>query len=89
MFPDSLLVEAGFRTITIRPTVKVLRFPSAEAFVQRYVAGASSLLAQMVAQADDQARAAVLRDVRLALQAYRDAEGLALPKASHLVTAHV
>src|SRR5437660_1650189 len=56
----ALVVGAGFGEVIIRPVVKVLRFPSAEAFVQRYIAGAGTL-AQMVAQADDQALAALLR----------------------------
>jgi ubiquinone/menaquinone biosynthesis C-methylase UbiE len=82
----ALVVGAGFGEVIIRPVVKVLRFPSAEAFVQRYSAGAGGL-AQMVAQVDDQARAALLREVSAAVQAYVDADGLAMPKASHLVTA--
>jgi hypothetical protein len=82
----ALVVGAGFGEVIIRPVVKVLRFPSAEAFVQRYIAGVAPL-AQMVAQADDQARAALLREVSAAVQAYVDADGLAMPKASHLVTA--
>jgi hypothetical protein len=54
--------------------------------VQRYIAGVAPL-AQMVAPADDQARAALLREVSAAVHAYVDADGLAMPKASHLVTA--
>jgi hypothetical protein len=82
----ALVVGAGFRDVVIRPVVKVLRFPSAEAFVQRYSAGAGAL-AQMVAQVDDHARAALLREVSAAVHAYVDADGLAMPKASHFVTA--
>jgi hypothetical protein len=41
----------------------------------------------MVAQVDDQARAALLKEVSAAVQAYVDADGFAMPKASHLVTA--
>jgi hypothetical protein len=77
----ALVVGAGFRDVVIRPVVKVLRFPSAEAFVQRYSAGAGAL-AQMVAQVDDHARAALLREVSAAVHAYVDADGLAMPKAS-------
>jgi ubiquinone/menaquinone biosynthesis C-methylase UbiE len=82
----ALVVGAGFGEVIIRPVVKVLRFPSAEAFVQRYIASVAPL-AQMVAQANDQARAALLSEVSAAVQAYVDADGLAMPKASHLVTA--
>jgi SAM-dependent methyltransferase len=82
----ALVVGAGFGEVIIRPVVKVLRFSSAEAFVQRYITGVAPL-AQMVVQADDQARAALLREVSAAVQAYVDTDGLAMPKASHLVTA--
>ena len=54
--------------------------------MQRYIAGVAPL-AQMVAQVDDQARAALLREVSAAVHAYVDADGFAMPKASHLVTA--
>jgi ubiquinone/menaquinone biosynthesis C-methylase UbiE len=83
----ALVVGAGFGEVMIRPVVKVLRFPSAEAFVKRYLAGASPQWPQLVAQADDHARAALLREVSAAVQAYVDADGFAMPKASHLVTA--
>ena len=82
----ALVVGAGFSEVIVRPVVKVLRFPSAEAFVQRYIAGVAPL-AQMVAQVDDQARVALLREVSAAVHAYVDADGFAMPKASHLVTA--
>jgi SAM-dependent methyltransferase len=83
----ALVVGAGFSEVVIRPAVKVLRFPSAEAFVKRYLAGASPQWPQLIAQADDQARAGLLREVSAAVQAYVDADGFAMPKASHLVTA--
>jgi hypothetical protein len=81
------VTDAGFRDVVVRPAVKVLHFPSAEDFVRRYVSGVAPL-AQMVAQASDSGRAAVLTDVGMALRSYVGAEGLAIPKASHLVTAH-
>ena len=84
---ERLAVDAGFRDVIVRPSVKVLHFPSAEEFVRRYISGVAPL-AQMVAQANDGARAAVLTAVSVALQSYVGADGLAIPKASHLVTAH-
>jgi len=42
----------------------------------------------MVSEVDDDARTALLKDVGAALQSYVDADGLAIPTASHLVTAH-
>ncbi len=82
-----VVAEAGFRDVVVRPAVKVLHFPSAEEFVRHYVSGVAPL-AQMVAQATDSARAAVLVAVSEALRSYVGADGLAIPKASHLVTAH-
>jgi len=82
-----VVAEAGFRDVIVRPTVKVLHFPSAEEFVRRYVSGVAPL-AQMVAQATDSAREAVLAAVSVALRSYIGPDGLAIPKASHLVTAH-
>ena len=42
----------------------------------------------MVAAADEEVRAAVVADVVAALQPYEDANGLALPTAVNVVTAH-
>jgi ubiquinone/menaquinone biosynthesis C-methylase UbiE len=82
-----LVAEAGFRDVIVRPAVKVLHFPSPEEFVCRYISGVAPL-AQMVAQATDSARTALLTAVGVALGSYVGADGLAVPKASHLVTAH-
>jgi ubiquinone/menaquinone biosynthesis C-methylase UbiE len=71
--------------ITIRPAEKVLRYPSPDAFVLRYVAG--SALAGPVAGADDRARAALLADVNARLQRYVDDDGLAFPIESNVVVA--
>ena len=78
--------EAGFQNIIIRPTAKTVRFPSAEAFTKRYICGVGGL-ARLVAQADDKARAALIEEMTGALQPYIDGEGLALPTATHLITA--
>ena len=64
-----------------------MRFPSAEAFTMRYISGVAPL-ARMVSEVNDHARKALLADVSSALQSYVDADGLAVPTASHLVTAH-
>ena len=80
--------EAGFCNIVIRPTVKTVRFPSAEAFTMRYISGVAPL-ARMVSEVDDNARSALLNDVSAALQSYVDTDGLAIPTASHLVTAYI
>ena len=80
-----LIAGAGFRDITLQNARKMLHFPSPEAFVQRYVA--SSSLGSLVAQVDDHARAALLDEVRTALQPYSSAGGLGFPIETHLVRA--
>ena len=76
---------AGFREIMIRPVVKILRFPSPDEFVLRYVAG--SALASLVGDADDDARAALLTEVNAGLQSYVDGQGLAFPIESNVAVA--
>lgn len=78
----TLLREAGFQDVKIRPAMKLLRFPSVETFLQRYAA--ASPLADPVAQASDDARAALTDDVTRALRPYLDANGLAFPIENHL-----
>ena len=53
----------------------------------RYISGVAPL-ARMVSEVDDSARTALLKDMNVALQSYVDVDGLAIPTASHLVTAH-
>ena len=84
---EAVMREVGFRDIVIRPTIKLVRFPSAEAFTIRYISGVAPL-ARMVSEVDDRARTSLLEDMSAALQKYVDADGLALPTASHLITAH-
>jgi len=83
----ALVVGAGFYDVAVRPTVKVVHAPSAEAFTRRYVVGLPAV-APLVAQVDDHTRTALLQDVSAALRPYVTAAGLAIPKTSHLVTAH-
>ena len=84
---ESLLTDAGFQGVVIRPMVKTVRFPSVDAFTMRYISSVGPL-AQMVSKVDDNARAAFLKDMNHALQSYVDTEGVAFPIASHTVTAH-
>ncbi len=81
----ALLAGATFRNVALRPTIKTVRFPSPEEFVQRYMA--ASRLAGMVAQVSNDAWAALLAEVKAALGAYIDTEGLAFPSEAHLVVA--
>ena len=81
----ALLREAGFRAVQIRSDVRMVRFASAEAFVQHQVAG--SPLASHVARVDDRAREELVREVTAAMQAYVSDEGVAFPIEGHLALA--
>ena len=82
----ALLTGAQFRDIDIRVSDGMVRFASPEDFVLHTVA--SLPFADLVAQADDDARSALLREVRTRLQPYVESSGLAFPIQSHLMTAH-
>jgi SAM-dependent methyltransferase len=71
----TLLLEAGFNTVRIRADVRMVRFPSPEALVRHQVAG--SPLASHVAQVDEAARQALVREVSAATQQYLNDEGVA------------
>jgi ubiquinone/menaquinone biosynthesis C-methylase UbiE len=77
-----LIASAGFRDVMIRPEVGRVRFPSTEDFVRDYVAGTP--LADFVAKVGDDARAALLSNVRAALTAYETAQALEFPIEGHL-----
>jgi SAM-dependent methyltransferase len=82
----ALLTEAGFRDVRIRTVVYTVHCPPPEEHIRR--AMATSPLADVFAQMEDTTCAAMVREVGTALQAYRDAEGLALPSATHLAVAY-
>lgn len=79
-----LIAAAGFRDVAVRSVVGVARFPSPEKLVE-YQLAATPLAT--LGSLTDPARAAVMRDVRAALQAYVDADGLAFPMEAHQVVA--
>jgi ubiquinone/menaquinone biosynthesis C-methylase UbiE len=81
----ALISTAAFRDVEIRSAEGTVRFPSAEDMVRIIVAG--SPLAGPVGQVDDQARAALVSDVRAALQSYTNPAGVAFPIAANLVSA--
>jgi SAM-dependent methyltransferase len=80
-----LLSESGFREIAIRPAPGTVRFPSVARFVQDYVAG--SPLAGHVAKVSDEARAALVSEVRVALRSYVSEAELTFPIEAHLASA--
>jgi ubiquinone/menaquinone biosynthesis C-methylase UbiE len=81
----TLIGEASFSDITIRPALKTLRFPSPDEFALRYASG--SALASLVADADDDARTGFLAEVKEKLQRYVDDQGLAFPIESNVAVA--
>lgn len=83
---EALAIDAGFHDVVVRPTVKNVHFPSAEAFTKRYIS-ARVPLNEMVADVDMAAREAVVSDVNAALEQYESRSGLELPTAVNIVTA--
>lgn len=83
---ETLLNGAGFEFVEVRPTIKKVRFPSAEAFTKRYIS-ARSPLNKMVEAAGREAQDAVVRDVNFALAKYETDLGLELPTAVNIVIA--
>ena len=82
----ALFLEAGFHTVRIRSDVQMVRFASPEGFVRHQVGG--SPLVSHVAQVDEAARQALVREVSAAMQAYVNDEGIAFPIEGHIVIAH-
>jgi ubiquinone/menaquinone biosynthesis C-methylase UbiE len=81
----ALIAAPGFREITIRPTAGSIRFPSVERFVQDYVAG--SPLASHVAKVSNEARAALVSEVRDRLQSCLVGGALTFPIEANLASA--
>jgi ubiquinone/menaquinone biosynthesis C-methylase UbiE len=81
-----LLVAAGFRDVHIRSSRMTLRLPALETLVLCQLA--ATPIADAVAALSDDARVALVRDVRSALQAYADGDGVLIPNETNLATAH-
>jgi ubiquinone/menaquinone biosynthesis C-methylase UbiE len=79
-----LVEAAGFRDVAVRPVVISARFPSPEKLVE-YQLAATPL--STIGGMTDLARAAIIQDVRAALLAYVDDDGLTFPMEVHLVVA--
>ncbi len=82
----ALIAGVGFQDVAVRSATEMARFASPEEWLRYQVAG--SPLAEHVAQASDEARAALLAEVSAAVQQYVSASGLAFPIEAHLATAH-
>ena len=79
-----LLGGAGFAGVAVRIRIEPVRFPSAEALLQRQQA-ASPLAGPLSALAAG-ARAALVRDFTAALEPYADDDGVCFPMETHIVT---
>jgi SAM-dependent methyltransferase len=82
----ALIAGAGFRDVRVRGATRTVRFPSAEHFIQYQVAG--SPLAGPVGEASEEARAALVSDVKVAVRPYESGQGLAFPIGAHIANAH-
>jgi ubiquinone/menaquinone biosynthesis C-methylase UbiE len=81
-----LLVEAGFREVHIHSSRVTKRLPALETLVLCHLA--ATPVAEAVAALPDEARAALARDVCLELWSYADGDGVVVPDATNVATAH-
>jgi ubiquinone/menaquinone biosynthesis C-methylase UbiE len=81
-----LMVEAGFEGVTIHSRTMITRLPLPEAFVLWHLAAMP--VAAEVAALSEEARTALVRDVRTALLSYIEDNGVAFPSDANLVVAH-
>lgn len=91
--PDAirgLLEDGGFEAVEISEASLPVAFPSAEHFVEDVELAYASVMPQFVENPAAFAAfvEAVDRDVRPAVERYRDGDGVAFTLATHLVTAH-
>jgi hypothetical protein len=83
---SQLLVDAGFREVHIRSSRMTKRLPALETLVLCHLA--ATPVAEAVAALHDEARAALARDVCIALRSYADGDGVVVPDATNVATAH-
>jgi ubiquinone/menaquinone biosynthesis C-methylase UbiE len=83
---SQLLVEAGFRDVHIRASRMTKRLPALETLVLCHLA--ATPVAEAVAALHEEARAALARDVCIALRSYADGDGVVVPDATNVATAH-
>ena len=78
----SLLVEAGFHQIVIRPEIKIIHFPSPEKFVHCLIMGSPR-----GSQIDEQSLAKIISQTSARLQSYTRQGELFFPMRAHLASA--
>ena len=81
-----LLVEGGFREARIRSSAMAIRLPHIEEFILRHLS--SSPVAGAVAALTEERRAALARQVKVALQPYAEGDGVAVPDEINIAMAH-
>ena len=91
MVPDAevlqqLLMEGGFSAIDIRSSVMTIHLPAIKEFVLCHLS--ASPVASAVAALTDSKREALAEQVRAALNAYADGDGVAVPDETNLALAH-
>jgi ubiquinone/menaquinone biosynthesis C-methylase UbiE len=82
-----LLADAGFRSVQVRPSAMTLRLPPLESFVLGHLLG--NPVAGAVAAVSEDRRAALVRQIKAALQGYADGDGVAVPDEINLATAQI
>jgi ubiquinone/menaquinone biosynthesis C-methylase UbiE len=81
-----LFIEAGFHEVQVHPSTMVVHLPAIERFVLGHLAGTP--VAAAVASSSEEKRAALARQVKIALQPYADLEGVAVPDEVNIAIAH-
>jgi hypothetical protein len=79
----SLMVNAGFQDVIIRPAVKMVRFPSPAKFVESLITGSS-----VADQVDESTMAKLVTETSLELQPFVNNDGLSFPMGVHFAVAH-
>ncbi len=82
-----LVQDAGFRDVVVHHVRMTLRLPPPEKFVLRHLSAGP--VAELVAAAGDEARAAVVAHMQTAIRAYVDGYGVAVPQEVNVATAQV
>lgn len=81
----TLVLESGFREVTISIEISSLRYPSIEEFLRREAA--SSPLSGPVESINSDSLEALLADLETALESYMDDHGVVFPLETHVAVA--
>lgn len=80
-----LVASAGFRNVSVRPTIETTKLPLPEEFVPGHLAALP--IAPAIARLAPDRRAALLEEMTEGLRAYVDGDQLVLPSGVNVVTA--